>query len=149
MGWLFGGGSEDTKDSSSSSSSYSSGYSSGSDYSSSSFDTGSSSSSSYADSFGSSSLGGGLDSSSDLGGVETGDSELKSFLMLEQQKAQMQTMIHKMNDICWETCMGTPGSKLDSRTETCISNCVDRFIDSTLFITNRFAQLLSKQGGMM
>ncbi|XP_068212251.1 mitochondrial import inner membrane translocase subunit Tim8 [Palaemon carinicauda] len=146
MGWLFGDSSDDTQQPGSSSSSYSSGFSSGSDYSSSSFDTGSSS---YSDSFGSSSLSGGLDSSSDLGGAGTGDSELKSFLMLEQQKAQMQTMIHKMNDICWETCMGNPGSKLDSRTETCISNCVDRFIDSTLFITNRFAQLLSKQGGMM
>lgn len=57
--------------------------------------------------------------------------------------------IHKMNDLCWETCVGTPGSRLDSRTETCISNCVERFIDSSLFITNRFAQLLSKSGGMM
>lgn len=54
-----------------------------------------------------------------------------------------------MNDICWETCVGTPGSKLDTRTETCIANCVDRFIDTSLFITNRFAQLLSKSGGIM
>ena len=52
-----------------------------------------------------------------------------------------------MNDTCWDTCVSTPDSKLGSRTETCISNCVDRFIDSTLFITNRFAQLLSKQAG--
>lgn len=91
----------------------------------------------------------GMESGGDMEGLGGGDTELKSFLLMEQQKAQMQTMIHKMNDICWETCMGTPGSKLDSRTETCISNCVERFIDSTLFITNRFAQLLSKQGGMM
>ncbi|KAK7085622.1 Mitochondrial import inner membrane translocase subunit Tim8 B [Halocaridina rubra] len=145
MGWLFGDSSSDSS-SGTSSSSYSSGYSSTPDYSSSSFD----SSSSFTDtsSFSSPSASG-LESTSDLEGIGGSDSELKQFLMLEQQKAQMQTMIHKMNDICWETCMGTPGSKLDSRTETCISNCVDRFIDSTLFITNRFAQLLSKQGGMM
>ncbi|CAG2061847.1 unnamed protein product [Timema podura] len=40
--------------------------------------------------------------------------------------------------------MEKPGSKLDSRTETCMNNCVDRFIDVSLLITNRFAQLLQK-----
>lgn len=52
--------------------------------------------------------------------------------------------IHEFNDICWEKCMDKPGSKLDSRTETCLNNCVDRFIDVSLLITNRFAQLLQK-----
>lgn len=52
--------------------------------------------------------------------------------------------IHEFNDICWEKCMDKPGSKIDSRTETCLNNCVDRFIDVSLLITNRFAQLLQK-----
>nr|CAD7258519.1 unnamed protein product [Timema shepardi] len=52
--------------------------------------------------------------------------------------------IHEFNDFCWEKCMEKPGSKLDSRTETCMNNCVDRFIDVSLLITNRFAQLLQK-----
>ncbi|ROT84961.1 putative mitochondrial import inner membrane translocase subunit Tim8 [Penaeus vannamei] len=70
-----------------------------------SFDTGSSS---FGDSsFGSSASSGlGLDSGPGSGS-SSGDAELQSFLMLEQQKAQMQTMIHKMNDICWETCVGS------------------------------------------
>nr|CAD7574440.1 unnamed protein product [Timema californicum] len=53
-------------------------------------------------------------------------------------------LIHEFNDFCWEKCMEKPGSKLDSRTETCMNNCVDRFIDVSLLITNRFAQLLQK-----
>jgi hypothetical protein len=52
--------------------------------------------------------------------------------------------IHEFNDICWEKCMDKPGSKIDSRTETCLNHCVDRFIDVSLLITNRFAQLLQK-----
>lgn len=44
--------------------------------------------------------------------------------------------------------MDKPGAKLDSRTETCITNCVERFIDVSLLITNRFAQMLEKGGGM-
>ncbi|XP_045596671.1 mitochondrial import inner membrane translocase subunit Tim8 [Procambarus clarkii] len=145
MGWFFGDGSSESTSESPSTAPFDSNFSSSSSDSgfSSSFDSGSSN---FGDSF--SSPGAGFDSGSggSIGGGK--DAELQSFLMLEQQKAQMQSMIHKMNDICWETCVGAPGSKLDSRTETCISNCVDRFIDSTLFITNRFAQLLSKSGAM-
>lgn len=72
------------------------------------------------------------------------DSELQEFLMVEKQKAQFQAQIHEFNDFCWEKCVEKPGTKLDSRTETCLNNCVDRFIDVSLLITNRFAQLLQK-----
>lgn len=44
--------------------------------------------------------------------------------------------------------MDKPSSKLDAKTETCLTNCVDRFIDVSLLITNRFAQLLQKSGGL-
>ncbi|XP_004518868.1 mitochondrial import inner membrane translocase subunit Tim8 [Ceratitis capitata] len=73
------------------------------------------------------------------------DKELQEFLMIEKQKAQVNAQIHEFNDICWEKCIGKPGSKLDSSTETCLSNCVDRFIDTSLLITQRFAQHLQKR----
>ncbi|XP_045122757.1 mitochondrial import inner membrane translocase subunit Tim8-like [Portunus trituberculatus] len=134
MGWFFGDSSSDTPQTESHTSSFDENFSTDSGFSS--FDT--------------SSLSSGLDSSSIGGGHSSSkDSELQSFLMMEQQKAQMQAMIHKMNEVCWEVCVGSPASRLDARTETCISNCVDRFIDSSLFITNRFAQLLAKSGGSM
>ncbi|XP_020300133.1 mitochondrial import inner membrane translocase subunit Tim8-like isoform X1 [Pseudomyrmex gracilis] len=70
------------------------------------------------------------------------DPELAELLMVEKQKAQFNAQIHEFNDFCWDKCVDKPGSKLDGRTETCIHNCVDRFIDVSLFVTNRFAQLL-------
>lgn len=36
--------------------------------------------------------------------------------------------------------MDKPGPKLDSRTETCFVNCVERFIDTSQFILNRLEQ---------
>lgn len=78
------------------------------------------------------------------GSPKEGDHELQEFLLMEKQKAQLNAQIHEFNDICWEKCMDKPGSKIDSRTETCLNNCVDRFIDVSLLITNRFAQLLQK-----
>lgn len=43
--------------------------------------------------------------------------------------------------------MDKPGNKLDSRTETCLANCVDRFIDVSLLIANRFSQMVQKNSG--
>ncbi|CAG9112878.1 Mitochondrial import inner membrane translocase subunit tim8 [Plutella xylostella] len=85
---------------------------------------------------------------SDFSSAKPGDSELQDFLLAEKQKAQFHAQIHEFNDFCWDKCVDKPGSKLDSRTETCITNCVERFIDTSLLITNRFAQMLEKGGGM-
>ncbi|XP_022902665.1 mitochondrial import inner membrane translocase subunit Tim8 [Onthophagus taurus] len=74
----------------------------------------------------------------------SGDKELQEFLMVEKQKAQFNAQIHEFNDFCWDKCVDKPSNKLDSKTETCLTNCVDRFIDVSLLITNRFAQLLQK-----
>lgn len=52
--------------------------------------------------------------------------------------------IHEFSDLCWDKCIDKPGSKLDGRTETCLVNCVNRFIDVSLLITNRFTQMLQK-----
>ncbi|CAG9802387.1 unnamed protein product [Chironomus riparius] len=79
------------------------------------------------------------------GGDHKVDSELQEFLLVEKQRAQVNAQIHEFNDICWDKCVDKPGSKLDSRTETCLNNCVDRFIDTSLLITNRLAQLIQKQ----
>lgn len=111
---------------------------------------------------------------SDFENLSGNDKELQEFLMIEKQKAQVNaqvyntldnitfvnctfnnnhisfSQIHEFNEICWEKCIGKPSTKLDHATETCLSNCVDRFIDTSLLITQRFAQMLQKQssGGM-
>lgn len=56
--------------------------------------------------------------------------------------------IHNLTDICWDTCVtGSVSSKLGGRTETCLSDCAGRFVDTTLFLANRYAQLLQKSAG--
>lgn len=83
-------------------------------------------------------------SEDDTSKLSAADLELQEFFVAEKQKAQFQAQVREFNDICWDKCVDKPGVKLDSRTETCLSNCVDRFIDVSFFITNRFAQLLQK-----
>ncbi|XP_071787105.1 mitochondrial import inner membrane translocase subunit Tim8 B-like [Asterias amurensis] len=90
-----------------------------------------------------------FDNSAFGGGAEGagGDAELKAFLEIEGQKAKFQNQVHTFTDVCWDKCVEKPSNKLDSKTETCLVNCVERFIDSTLTMTNRFQQLISKQAG--
>jgi len=71
--------------------------------------------------------------------------ELQLFINIEQEKARLRAQVTAMTDVCWEKCMGYPSSKLDSKTEVCLDNCVQRFVDVTLLITNRFATLLQRQ----
>merc|ERR1711911_526649 len=84
-------------------------------------------------------------SSNDLGSF-SGGADLQRFLMIEQQRAEFQNQVHRLTDTCWEVCMEKPSSRLDSRTENCLGNCVNRFIDTTLLLTNRFAQMLEQSG---
>ena len=83
-------------------------------------------------------LGGEEDSFSSGGaglGLAGGDFETQ--VAVEQQKLQFMNQVHKLNEVCWDLCVGNPSSSLSGREETCLTNCVDRFIDTTLLITNR------------
>ncbi|KAH8235556.1 hypothetical protein KR032_002479 [Drosophila birchii] len=84
---------------------------------------------------------------SELENLAGNDKELQEFLLIEKQKQQVNAQIHQFNEVCWEKCIGKPGNKLDSATEKCLSNCVDRFIDTSLLITQRFGEMLQKRGG--
>uniref|UniRef100_A0A8C8J3G2 Mitochondrial import inner membrane translocase subunit n=1 Tax=Oncorhynchus tshawytscha TaxID=74940 RepID=A0A8C8J3G2_ONCTS len=75
-------------------------------------------------------------------------SEIQMMIAVEQQKAQFEAqLVHTFTDVCWDKCMDKLSSKLDSRTDTCLASCVERFIDTTLTITNRFTHMAQK-GGM-
>jgi len=68
------------------------------------------------------------------------DQKLQEELMVENQKHKFQSQIHAFTDMCWEKCVDKPGSKLDGKTETCIVNCVERFLDTNIFIAKRFSE---------
>ncbi|XP_066588549.1 mitochondrial import inner membrane translocase subunit Tim8 A [Prorops nasuta] len=69
------------------------------------------------------------------------DSQLQDFIDIEVQKQRFQGLVHNLTDICWDTCIDKPSSRLEARTENCLKNCVDRFIDTTNFITNRLERI--------
>ena len=64
--------------------------------------------------------------------------DFETQLQVAQEAGTMMTQMHYMNEMCWDTCItGSPSSSLSSRESNCLSNCVERFVDTTLLITNR------------
>ncbi|OAA54438.1 Mg2+ transporter protein, CorA-like protein [Cordyceps fumosorosea ARSEF 2679] len=70
--------------------------------------------------------------SSSLSRLNDGDkAELQKFLANEQQRSSIQSETHKLTQTCWKKCVTSSikDSKLDRSEETCLANCVDRFLD--------------------
>lgn len=71
------------------------------------------------------------------------DPHMQRFLQAETQRQRFQQLVHSLTADCWDTCVTKPPTnKLDRRTETCVVNCVERFIDTSNYIVNR----LEKEG---
>lgn len=69
------------------------------------------------------------------------DKELERFIEEENQKSTFQQVVHELNAKCWDMCVDKPGQRLDSRTETCLANCVNRFFDASTFILKRLEKV--------
>lgn len=65
------------------------------------------------------------------------DPKMQQFVEIQSQQVRFKALIQQLADQCWESCVTSIGNKLGSRTETCIVNCVDRFLDTSNFVTNR------------
>jgi import inner membrane translocase subunit TIM8 len=73
------------------------------------------------------------------------DPELARFVAQMEQTARLKQMADKLTHDCWDVCVSSANvSKFDSRTESCLVNCVDRFIDTSSFIVEGFSKLGQK-----
>lgn len=57
----------------------------------------------------------------------------QAVMMQAQQEANqqiMQQMMEKMVKSCFTKCAGTSGDKLDSREQSCMAACQDRYLDT-------------------
>ena len=70
------------------------------------------------------------------------DPELSRFILEMEQTQRLKKATEKMTHDCWDLCVSNANvSKFDSRTESCLANCVERFIDSSTYIVEQFSKL--------
>ncbi|KAI9183938.1 Mitochondrial import inner membrane translocase subunit tim8 [Blastocladiella emersonii ATCC 22665] len=63
--------------------------------------------------------------------------ELQKFLEQENSKARVQSQIHTFTQMCWDKCITKVGNRLSSSEESCLTSCVERFLDTSIFIVKR------------
>ncbi|KAI0047801.1 hypothetical protein FA95DRAFT_1491972, partial [Auriscalpium vulgare] len=67
--------------------------------------------------------------------------ELQTFLDREQAQARVQQSIHNLTSMCWDKCItSTPSTRFSRGEEGCLANCVERFLDTSLFIVNKIQE---------
>ncbi|KAF8591905.1 hypothetical protein K439DRAFT_1626419 [Ramaria rubella] len=72
--------------------------------------------------------------------------ELAVFLEKEQGHARLQSSIHTFTSMCWDKCItGTPGNHFSRSEADCLKNCVERFLDTSLFMVRRLDQIRNGQ----
>merc|ERR1712129_84996 len=73
-----------------------------------------------------------------------GDPQLAQFVEQMEQEQRLKKQSEKLTMECWDLCVSNPGvAKFDYKTESCLVNCVDRFIDSSTFLLKRFSSKAS------
>ena len=74
------------------------------------------------------------------------DPKMQSFITRASQMEQLNSVIQELTSRCWNTCVADSkiSKSLNARTESCIENCVERFVDANKVIIDH---LSSKTAG--
>ncbi|KAF8528135.1 Tim10/DDP family zinc finger protein, partial [Hysterangium stoloniferum] len=52
-----------------------------------------------------------------------------------QVQARFQNKVHELTSMCWDKCITTVSGNGFTRGESdCLTNCVDRFLDTSMFL---------------
>eukprot|EP00939_MAST-03C_sp_MAST-3C-sp1_P001346 g1346.t1 len=70
--------------------------------------------------------------------------QFKRQVMAEQQRAVVQDAIHKLTIDCWDKCVTSTRGSMSSSEETCVTNCVGRFLDTRKLIQMKFQEMYGK-----
>ncbi|EIN13554.1 hypothetical protein PUNSTDRAFT_109751 [Punctularia strigosozonata HHB-11173 SS5] len=64
--------------------------------------------------------------------------ELGDFLQAQEAQAKVQASIHNFTSMCWDKCVtGTPSTSFSRSERSCLENCVDRFLDTSMFMVRK------------
>ncbi|KAI0651693.1 Tim10/DDP family zinc finger-domain-containing protein [Trametes meyenii] len=77
---------------------------------------------------------------SDLSDVNldpTSRKELQQFIETEQAQNRVQTQVRDLTSMCWDKCVGSISSVFSRGEYSCLANCVDRFLDTSIYLVKK------------
>ncbi|MCJ1463392.1 Mitochondrial import inner membrane translocase subunit tim8 [Pseudocyphellaria aurata] len=78
---------------------------------------------------------------------EADQRELGQVVNNELQKGKIQESVHSLTDICFSKCVTgkISSGRLERAEETCVQNCVERFLDGNMAIIKHLESM--REGG--
>ncbi|KAI3917427.1 hypothetical protein MKX01_029449 [Papaver californicum] len=68
--------------------------------------------------------------------------EVLQLIEQEKQRAMVNEMVAKLTNTYWDKCVtSTPGSKFSLSESSCIANCAQRYLDTSMIIMKRFQNM--------
>lgn len=67
--------------------------------------------------------------------------EILQFIESENSKTKVQTSIHQFTNLCFKNCITSVNNgQLSPQEESCLSNCVNRFLDTNIKVVQSLQQ---------
>ncbi|KAJ3395213.1 Mitochondrial import inner membrane translocase subunit tim8 [Lobulomyces angularis] len=66
--------------------------------------------------------------------------EIIGFLQQEEKRINFNQIVHQYTDMCWDKCNVKIQNFMDKQDEACMMHCVERFIDTSYYLTSKFEQ---------
>ncbi|OJT12631.1 Mitochondrial import inner membrane translocase subunit TIM8 [Trametes pubescens] len=83
--------------------------------------------------------------------------ELESFIETQQAQGRVQAQVHMLTEMCWDNlaphrarsrsapapisapsrCVGSISSGFSRSEQSCLANCVDRFLDTSMYLVQK------------
>ncbi|KAI0374327.1 hypothetical protein BV20DRAFT_1041312 [Pilatotrama ljubarskyi] len=74
---------------------------------------------------------------SELGLDAASRKELEQFIETQQAQSRVQAEVHKLTEMCWDKCVGSISYSFSRSEQSCLTNCVDRFVDTTTHLVKK------------
>lgn len=71
--------------------------------------------------------------------------ELMSQVKQQIALANAQEMLSKMTEKCFKKCISKPGKSLDGTEQRCITQCMDRFLDTWNLVSRTYGNRLQRE----
>ncbi|KAF9067204.1 Tim10/DDP family zinc finger-domain-containing protein [Rhodocollybia butyracea] len=63
----------------------------------------------------------------------------------ELAQANAQQLMNNMNERCFKACVTKPGDSLSSSEQTCLTRCLDRFMETFNIVSRTYVARLAKE----
>lgn len=83
----------------------------------------------------------------------TGSSDIKTRLQTaittQSNLINAKYLIQKINENCFEHCVPEPGASLSSKEQTCLSTCMEKYIEAWNVVSKSYVGRLQKEGASL